>query len=200
MKRLTTLICFMLFILLVPETFGKNPVKIACVGNSITYGASITNREKNSYPSQLQSYLGEGYDVRNFGVNARTLLSKGDNPYIQTDAYKEVLKFQPDIILIKLGTNDTKPQNWKYKDEFMSDYQSFIDGFRKLDSHPRIILMTPIRCFLPDGSQISAAAIANEVRPMVEQLAWKNKLEIINLFNLFGDKWEEHILPDRLHP
>ena len=200
MKKLTTLICFMLFVLLAPEAFGKDPVKVACIGNSITYGAFMPNREKNSYPSQLQSYLGKDYDVRNFGINGRTLLSKGDLPYIQTDAYQDVLKFQPDIILIKLGTNDTKPQNWKYKDEFMKDYQSLIDSFKRLDSHPRVILMTPIRCFLPDGSQISAAAIEREVRPMVEQMAWKNKLEIINLFNLFGDTWNEAMLPDKLHP
>lgn len=128
------------------------------------------------------------------------MLSKGDYPYIHTDAYKQAMDFQPDIVLIKLGTNDTKLQNWKYKDEFMSDYQILIESFQNLNSHPRVILMTPVRCFLPDGSQISASLIANQVRPMVEELAWKNKVEIINLFNLFGDSWEEYLLPDRLHP
>ena len=31
-------------------------------------------------------------------------------------------------------------------------------------------------------------------------MAWKNQLEIINLFNLFGDQWDSVMLPDKLHP
>lgn len=178
----------------------KTAVKVACIGNSITYGAFIANRDQNSYPAQLQAYLGDGYEVRNYGVSGRTLLTQGDYPYVKTKEYIESQNFQPDIVLIKLGTNDTKPQNWKYKDEFMADYQHLIDSYRALNSHPRIILLTPIRCFLPEGSSINAALIENQVRPMVEELAWKNQLEILNLFNLFGDRWEEPVLPDRLHP
>ena len=200
MKKLRIIIFFMFFMLLFPEAFAKKTIRVACLGNSITYGASISNREKNCYPAQLQAYLGTDYEVRNFGVSATTLQSKGNNPYIHTDAYKQALEFQPDIVLIKFGTNDTKPQNWKYKDDFISDYQNLISSIQKLDSHPRVILMTPIRCFLPESSDINASLIANQVRPMVEEIAWKNKLEIINLFNLFGDRWEGHLLPDRLHP
>ena len=178
----------------------KKVMKVACVGNSITYGANIANREKNSYPAQLQAYLGDGYEVRNFGISATTLLAKGNYPYTTTRAFTESQAFQPDIVLIKLGTNDTKPQNWVHKDHFMADYQQLIDSYKALSSQPRIILLTPIRCFLPDETSISPKRIATEVRPMVEELAWKNRLEIINLFNLFGDRWEQHILPDRLHP
>lgn len=178
----------------------KTVVKVACVGNSITYGANIPNRDKNSYPAQLQAYLGSDYEVRNYGISGRTALSKGDYPYVKTQAFADSRAFQPDIVLIKLGTNDTKPHNWKYKDEFMADYQKLIDSYKSLASHPRIILLTPIRCFLTDDSSISANQIATQVRPMVEELAWKNKLEIVNLFNLFGDQWAAHILPDRLHP
>ena len=62
---------------------------------------------------------------------------------------------------------DTKPQNWKYKNEFKDNYQTLIDTYRNLKSHPRIILLTPIRCFLPAGSEITAQLIENEVRPTV---------------------------------
>lgn len=188
------------FLLILSDSFAKQPIRVACIGNSITYGAFITNREKNCYPAQLQYYLGEEYEVKNFGVSGRTTLSKGDLPYIKTDQFKESQEYLPNIVLIKLGTNDTKPQNWIYKDEFMNDYQALIDTYRNLDSHPRIILLTPVRCFLPDDAQIKAKFIANDVRPMVEQLAWKNNLEIINLFNLFGDQWTAHYMPDKLHP
>ena len=62
----------------------------------------------NCYPAQLQAYLGDGYEVKNFGASGRTILSKGDYPYSETDTYKASLEYQPDIVLIKLGTNDTK--------------------------------------------------------------------------------------------
>lgn len=175
-------------------------LKVACVGNSITYGATIANREKNSYPAQLQAYLGEDYLVRNFGVSGTTLLSKGNYPYVGTKQYRESKDWQPDVVLIKLGTNDTKPVNWIHKAEFMDDYQKLIDSYKALESQPRIILLTPLRCFLTKAGTISGQFIEQEVRPMVEQLAWKNGLEIINLSNLFGDRWNSVLMPDQLHP
>lgn len=174
-------------------------IKVACVGNSITYGAGIANREKNSYPSQLQYFLGDGYEVKNFGSNGATALVSGDYPYVKTAVYKESKEFQPDIVLIKLGTNDTKPHNWN-KEKFAADYQSLIDTYRSLESRPRVILLTPVRCFLTEKNTISPEIIEQHVRPLVEHLAWKNKLEIINLFNVFGNQWEQSIMPDRLHP
>ena len=199
----TNLICVLLlsFFLVKMDAFAQKAViKVACVGNSITYGANIPNRNKNSYPAQLQAYLGSDYEVRNYGISGCTLLSKGDYPYVKTRAFADSHTFQPDIVLIKLGTNDTKPQNWQYKDDFIGDYQRLIDSYKSLPSHPRIILLTPVRCFLTDDSSISAERIAASVRPMIEEIAWKNKLEILNLFNLLGDQWESHLLPDRLHP
>lgn len=122
MKRVIFLcICLLLCLTSVQ---AKRTVKIACVGNSITYGAGIANREKNSYPAQLQYYLGENYEIRNFGQNGTTVLTQGDHPYVQTKVYKDSKEFLPDIVLIKLGTNDTKPQNWKYKEQFAKDYQA----------------------------------------------------------------------------
>ena len=196
--KVISLLLFSLFYAI--GCFAEKTIRVACIGNSITYGAGISNREKNCYPAQLQEYLGKGYEVRNFGVNGCCVLSKGDYPYLQTDSYKASLDFQPDIVLIKLGTNDSKPQNWKYKDEFESDYQTLIDSYRNLNSKPRIILMTSVRCFLPDGSEISAQIIERNIRPAIEEIAYTNGLEIINLFNLFGDNWQQQMMPDRLHP
>lgn len=192
----------LLICLLIVSTILKAEqiVKIACIGNSITYGAGISNREKNSYPAQLQYYLGEGYDIRNFGSNGATVLTKGDSPFIKTNAYQESKEFLPDIVLIKLGTNDTKPHNWKYKDQFADDYQALINTYRSLPSHPKIILMTPVRCFLTEQNTINPDVIENEIRPTIEQLAYKNGIGIINLFNLFGNQWNWAWMPDRLHP
>ncbi|MCS2571090.1 GDSL-type esterase/lipase family protein [Bacteroides ovatus] len=152
MKKLNHIDIFLVCLFITIQSFASEPIRVACIGNSITYGAFIPNREMNCYPAQLQAYLGDGYEVKNFGASGRTILSKGDYPYSETDTYKASLEYQPDIVLIKLGTNDTKPQNWKYKNEFKDNYQTLIDTYRNLKSHPRIILLTPIRCFLPEGS------------------------------------------------
>ena len=194
---LACICCMLIFPI---NLWAKQVIKVACVGNSITYGAGISNREKNSYPAQLQYYLGEGYEVRNFGSNGATAQSDGDYPYVCTEVYSESKKFLPDIVLIKLGTNDTKPQNWKSKKHFMDAYQTLIDTYRSLDSHPQVILLTPVRCFLTEKNTISPRIIEEEVRPTVERLAYDNELGIINLHNLFGNQWEQSIMPDRLHP
>lgn len=181
-------------------TSAKETIRVACVGNSITYGAYIPNRDKNSYPGQLQAYLGTDYEVKNFGVSGRTLFTKGDYPYIQTDEYKASQAFAPDIVLIKMGTNDSKPQNWKYGREFKADYQALIDSYRNLPSHPRVILLTPIRCFLPEDAGISDPIIGRKIRPLIEELAYENQLEVINLYHLFEASDDPCLLPDRLHP
>jgi len=71
----------------------QKTIKVACVGNSITYGYGIENREQNSYPSVLQRLLGKGYKVGNFGHSGATLLSKGHRPYIQQEEYQKALAF-----------------------------------------------------------------------------------------------------------
>lgn len=178
----------------------RKPIRIACIGNSITYGYGIANREKNSYPAQLQAYLGERYEVRNFGVSGTTLLNKGDRPYTQTTAYKNSLEYRPDIVLIKLGTNDAKPRNWAHKANFTADYQALIDSYRNQKPAPRIILLTPLRCFLTDANVLNAKLLEEEISPLIEKVAEQNQLEIIRLTPILGDGWNATLLPDRLHP
>ena len=104
-------------------------VRVACVGNSITYGAGIKNRSHDSYPSVLGRLLGDKYWVKNFGVSARTMLNKGDRPYMKEQAYQQALAFNPNIVVIKLGTNDSKSFNWVHKADFIKDTQTMIDAF-----------------------------------------------------------------------
>lgn len=108
---------------------AQKPLKIACVGNSITSGPGQTHPE--SYPLQLQAMLGDAYLVKNFGVGGRTLLKKGDFPYWNEPEMEKITEFKPDIVLIKLGTNDSKPQNWQHKADFKKDYLNLIEVFRE---------------------------------------------------------------------
>ena len=147
------------------ETHHK--VRVACIGNSITYGDGVADPGANSYPSQLQRILGDGWEVRNFGLGGRTLLRKGDAPYWNEPALAEAKTYAPDVVLIKLGTNDSKPQNWAHKGEFALDYGDFLDQFIILSSHPRVFACTPVPAFPGEwGISDSIISLASFTSPM----------------------------------
>ena len=145
MKRFIIFQLFLFFISFkltaqIPREHPDNdhPTKVACIGTSITYGATIVNMPRDSYPAQLGRLLGTQWKVRNFGVNGRTMLKKGNLPYWNTPVFEQAMEFLPDVIIIELGTNDSKPQNWKYKSEFYDDYKDMINGLLALKSSPKI--------------------------------------------------------------
>ena len=175
----------------------KDAVRVACIGNSITFGAGIRNRSRDSYPSVLARMLGDNYWVKNFGVSARTMLNKGDHPYMNEPAYKNALAFNPNIVVIKLGTNDSKSFNWKYKADFMKDAQTMIDAFKVLPSQPKIYLCYPSKAYLT-GDGINDDIISKEIIPMIKKLAKKNGLSVIDLHTAMDGMPE--LFPDRIHP
>lgn len=175
----------------------KDAVRVACIGNSITFGAGIKNRSRDSYPSVLARMLGDSYWVKNFGVSARTMLNKGDHPYMNEPAYKNALAFNPNIVVIKLGTNDSKSFNWKYKADFMKDAQTMIDAFKGLPSQPKIYLCYPSKAYLT-GDGINDDIISKEIIPMIKKLAKKNNLSVIDLHTAMDGMPE--LFPDRIHP
>lgn len=175
----------------------KDAVRVACIGNSITFGAGIRNRSRDSYPSVLARMLGDNYWVKNFGVSARTMLNKGDHPYMNEPAYKNALAFNPNIVVIKLGTNDSKSFNWKYKADFMKDAQTMIDAFKGLPSQPKIYLCYPSKAYLT-GDGINDDIIFKEIIPMIKKLAKKNDLSVIDLHTAMDGMPE--LFPDRIHP
>lgn len=175
----------------------KDATRVACLGDSITYGAGVKDREKNCYPAVLGRLLGDEYDVRNFGVSGATLLSKGDKPYVKEKAYKDLKAFKPSVVVILLGTNDTKPQNWKHADDFADDYKALIKELSALDSKPKICLCTPVPAY-PANYGIDDAIIKAEVKPRIEQIGGDAMLRVIDLYTALSGKPE--LFPDKVHP
>ncbi|MEG3656766.1 alpha-L-fucosidase [Arenibacter palladensis] len=178
--------------------YAKDKIRIACVGNNITYGAMIENREVNSYPAQLGSILGDNYEVQNLGVSGATLLRKGDLPYWETDAYQKTMDFQPDWVFIELGANDTKPVNRVFLDEYVRDYKDLILSFKELPTHPRVVLLLPVPVFSNDSTSVTAQVLREKLLPMVREVAYDTGSEIINLYNLLIESPE--LFPDKVHP
>lgn len=179
------------------ESDYTGPIRLACIGDSITFGYGIKNHETNSYPAQLGDMLGDRWDVRNFGVSGATLLKNGDRPYWNQDAYKKALEFNPDVVVIMLGTNDTKPRNWKYKDEFVGDYIDLINQFRALAARPKIWICYPVPAY-SERWGISEKVITEEVMPLIDEIADKTDVPIIDLHSALSDK--AGMFPDEIHP
>ena len=196
------------------NTPKPDAIKVACVGNSITDGHGIEMAPQYGYPALLQKKLGDGYWVKNFGVSGRTLLNNGDFPYMNETAWKDAQAFKPDIVIIKLGTNDSKPQNWQHSAEFKRDLQQMITSLRPdlaqptkkkgkkkvaVDtSTPKIFLCTPIPAF-KSSWDINESIIKNEIIPIEQEVAREYGLQVIDLHTLFANG-EEMVQPDGIHP
>jgi lysophospholipase L1-like esterase len=183
------------------------PVRVACVGDSITYGAGIQDREGNSYPAQLSRLLGAGWDVRNFGVNGATMLEKGDVPYFHKSEYTNALVFAPESVVIMLGSNDSKhhdagspdnvPENWQHKADYVPDYEKLIAAFRQANPKVKVFVCLPPPCF-SERWGINDKTIHDEIIPFVRKVARKSDAKIIDLNTPLAGKPD--LFSDTIHP
>lgn len=180
--------------------FAANPVKVACVGNSITYGFLVKDREENAYPKQLGRMLGSGYDVRNFGRSGATLLTKGHNPYVKNPEFGAALAFAPDIVVIHLGVNDTDPRDWPdHNNEFVHDYIALVDSFRSVNPDVRVIManispLTSKHFRFRSGTRDWRIQVRKAITDVAEAVG----AELID----FGDDLRDrtNLLTDGIHP
>ncbi|MCU4157845.1 hypothetical protein J1N10_17860 [Carboxylicivirga sp. A043] len=189
-------------LLLIFESAGyAQKTKVACVGNSVTFGYHIEQRETNSYPAQLQALLGEDYEVGNFGKSGATLLRKGHRPYMEQEEFQDAVAFQPDILIVSLGLNDTDPRNWpNYSDDFIEDYSALLESFRKADgSMPEIWIgrMTPIFQTHPRFNSGTRDWFW-QIQATIEQVARNWNARLIDWHTPLHARPD--LFPDALHP
>lgn len=178
---------------------SNNKIKIACIGNSITYGYGVSNRFDNCYPSQLQNLLGDKYLVYNFGIAGKTLSRNVNDSYWSTPPFTHShLPFMPDKVIIMLGTNDSKPQIWDVtQDHFEEDLIALIDSYSTLPSQPKVIIATPPMVY-PNNFDIRNPIVENEIIPIYERVCKQNNIQIIPIHELTKNRIE--VFPDGVHP
>jgi acyl-CoA thioesterase I len=190
-------LALVLIALLSVSLHAEDKIKIACVGDSITAGAGVKDAHINGYPVVLGKLLGDKYETKNFGNSGSTLLKNGDKPYWKQKEFKGATDYNPNIVVIKLGTNDTKPQNWKLKDEFEKDLTDMVDHFANLPSKPKIFLCLPVPAYKTQWG-INDEGVKNGVIPIVQKVAAAKKLPTIDLYTAMSGK--PAMFPDNIHP
>lgn len=181
------------------EQYEGRKIRVACVGDSITYGAGVENRETNNYPTVLGGLLGSSFEVRNFGRSGATLSRSGDLPYWTTDEFKAATAWIPDVVILKLGTNDTKPQNWKGREAFQRDLNALLDHFLALSKRPRthIWVCLPVPVYATQWG-INSQTLEEGIIPVLMDTCQKRKVPIIDLNDALHGRPE--MFPDKIHP
>lgn len=178
------------------ETTTEERIRVACVGNSITENVALTEAEK--YPSQLSTLLGSDYQVLNYGISERTLLKNGNKPYVNEWKYTEVLGWNPDVVVIDLGTNDSKESNWtSHSGEFINDYTELVNAFQSLPSNPKVFICKPLPAY-SNNMNIRGDVIRDEICPKIDAVATATGATVIDLYDALSGN--ESLLYDGVHP
>ncbi len=177
---------------------GANKLRIACVGSDLTIGVGVVTRERNAWPAQLGTMLGPGYQVMNFGKKEATFLEGFSNSYVGSLEYQQALASRPDIVFIEMGYDDCNIQRRSSMDMLSSQYEALVVRFKSLPSRPRVVLLSPLPIFLSDSAFGYNTRIEKLVCPLIQRVAYAEKVEIINLYPLFVDSGA--MFPDKVHP
>lgn len=172
-------------------------IRVACVGDSITYGSTVKNWPANNYPILLDNLLGDGYCANNYGISGGALLSSTDKPYCDTEVYADSIAFLPDIVVIMLGTNDSKANNWTYSADFAAQLNALIDTYEALSTAPQIILCTPCKAY-SDAFSIQETEIL-QIVDVVRSVATQRNLCLVDIRTL-SELHPEWFETDGIHP
>ena len=191
-----------------PEsTVEDGKIRVACVGDSITYGLGIENWPQNNYPTVLEHLLGTEYQVNNFGESGRCVQETADKPYVKEKSYTKSLTYEPDIVVFMMGTNDSKSHNWVGEEAFLEAYEKILESYRQTKDDLKLYICTPATAFYIKGKTEGIAEF--DIQPqLVEQIAelvrefaqtYDGEVGVIDI-NLMTKDHPEWFEKDGIHP
>lgn len=180
------------------EILPKQRVKVACVGDSITFGDGIkkADRPTMSYPAKLQGFLGDEYEVVNFGIVSLCLCETSDKPYTKNAIFQKSIEYEPDIVIIMLGTNDSKTNNWD-KCNINEGMRAFLGHYTSLPSNPKIYIMAPPPAYNEGAWDIQPNVIP-QIRDEYINFTKEENIAFIDIYSVTKDMPE--LFPDNIHP
>lgn len=194
------LLLFLLVLMNHGASAQREKVKVACIGNSVTYGYGLKSPEKEAYPAVLQNLLGASFEVGNFGFSGATLLKKGHKPYYKTDVFAKAMDFKADVAIVHLGLNDTDPRNWpEYRSDFEGDYSWLLDTLRKQNPKVKLYVcrLTPIFSEHPRFKS-GTRDWYWQIQELIPAIAKANQAQLIDLNTPLHNRPD--LFADNLHP
>ena len=185
--------------------YHEGQIKVALVGDSVTYGHSIKNWPVNNYPKLLSDMLGDGYCVKSYGVSGSTIQDDGDQPYNTTKAYTWSHEYESDILVFMLGSNDSKPENWKGAEKFEEEYKAMLSTYIDVENPPKVFLCTPPTAYYPEGVTEGLSnydiqpSVIEYVADIVRNIAKEGNYPLIEINNL-TDNRRDLFGKDNVHP
>jgi lysophospholipase L1-like esterase len=162
-------------------------INVACVGDSIT--------EWSGYPADLQVMLGDEYVVGNFGAAEAAVSTDWYKPYRNQAAFRESIDFEPDVVVIMLGTNDA--HTYQHLASFASDYAQLVAEYQALNCDPTVFLVTPPPIY-ENKLELSGTNLQEDVIPNIEQVAKQLRLSKIDVNSALANHPE--FFDDGVHP
>ena len=194
--------------------FGKNEnriqetediIKVACVGDSITFRHGFEDEPENNYPFVLSALLGEKYEVVNFGESGTCVQIDGDCAYVDQEVYQSGLEYEADVLIFMIGTNDSKEWNWKDGETFRRAYETLLDSYLGETCVPTVYIGISPKAFYVKGETSGAAGfgiqpeIVEQIVAIQREVAKERGYEMIDIYAL-SDKYPEYFAEDGIHP
>ena len=176
----------------------KTTVKIACIGDSVTYGSKLRNRIKECYPECLQALLGRKYRTMNFGLSGATINPNGDIPYISSIEYKKSLDFKPDLVIMQFGGNDSKKHNYKGTELFKNEYLKLMNSYKLINKDVLFIIILPVPIY-HELWGVQTKILNGEITITLEDIILDNNIPFVDPKPSFSNRMELYDV-DEIHP
>ena len=176
---------------------AARPVRLACVGDSLTAGLGMDDPAVESYPAQLGRMLGGRWEVRGFAASGHTASRDFERSFWNHGEFKAALEWGPDVAVICLGTNDSWPSRWvALREKFAGDLKDMAKTFMDLPSKPRCFLCIPTPLFIED--EIQKKIMVEEVNAAIREVARGLGLEVVDFYGALLEHPE--FFRDKVHP
>eukprot|EP00667_Euglena_gracilis_P019537 EG_transcript_20954 len=176
-----------------------NTLRIACVGDSLT----SHHRHGQAYPWHMERYLrpllpGVNLTVGNFGKASATAMLNTDRPYTQCSDWPRLAEFQPQLVVVLLGINDSKRRNWLRAGgakQFYEELKALVLGFR--NNSADVVLGQPYRGY-KEYAEIQWNLVFGTVNPLIRRIACELQLPLFALAPVIGKN--KFTFTDGVHP
>ena len=195
------------------SSFAAEKTKVACIGDSITFGFGLQNRDEDSYPAQLQKLLDEKfpgqYEVRNFGNTGRgiyldSMRGLEKRGYRHMKEHRAALDWRPDIVICNLGINDNGEYIKEYtgqrsRGQFVNEYVTLLSDYTKEGREPKFYIWTKLAPLAP-GQRFYRSMEPFLMQEDLEKVAAKVGARGIDMQEPLREKMDVLLAKDKIHP